>query len=199
MSNLACKYIFLLWCGFSLYVILVIRWTGLGIFLPSTWLCCTCSCRQDDSSEWPQMVLSCATLGSLSVGMPLGSLYCSCGELVSSFGSRDVKNDHIYGTLYIGNSWQGSETPLHESSHHTYCTCLYSCALSIIVMLLYQTCCLVFRSLVACLPLLVHWSSLFAVSSSWKYHSLVLQKIDLRCLQVANNLLDVACSSFGAH
>ena len=106
----------------------------LGVFLSSTWLCCTCSSRQKDSSEldsleWPQMELSCACTGPPSVAVPLGSLYCSCGELGSSFGNRDLKNDHIYGTLYIGNSWKGSETPLCELRHHTYCTCLYSCAL----------------------------------------------------------------------
>ena len=48
------------------------------------------------------------TLELLSGDVPLGFLGCSCGELGSSSGHRDLKNDYIYGTLYIGISWQGS-------------------------------------------------------------------------------------------
>ena len=88
------------------------------------------------------------TLGLLSVDVPLSFLSCPCGELGSSSGNRDLKNDHICGTLYTDNSWQDSETPVCGFSHHTYCTYLYSCVLPCYCNAFYLICHLVFRSLV---------------------------------------------------
>ena len=51
------------------------------------------------------------TLGLLSVDVPLGFLGCSCGELGSSSGNRELRNDHNYGTFYIGTSWAGQLNP----------------------------------------------------------------------------------------
>ena len=120
----------------------------------------------------------------LSVGVPLGSLYCSCGELGSSFGSRDLKNDHIFGILYIGNSWQGSEFPLCELSHHTYCTCLYFVHCSIIVMLLYLTCHL-FSGVLWCVFICLFIDLLFLLC-------LIVGSSILWCLR---RLIWVACGS----
>ena len=131
--------------------------------------------------------------------MPLGSIGCPCGEIGSSSGNRDLKNDYICGTPYIGNSWQGSETPLCELSHHTYCTYLCSGALSYYhnaslpdLSHGFQESCGVIASALS------HWSSLFVVSSSLKFCSLVLQEIDLGHLWVTGNLLNMVCSGFGA-
>ena len=62
--------------------------------------------------------------------MPLVFLVYYCGVLGSSSGKRDVKNDHIYVTLYIGISWQGSETSVCELSHHIFFTYFHSHAQS---------------------------------------------------------------------
>ena len=119
------------------------------------------------------------TLGLLSVGVSLGYLYGSCGEVGSSFGNRDLKNDHIYGTLYIGNFWQVSETPLCELNHHTYCTYLYSCALFCYCNASLPGLLLGFQESCGVLAPAGSLNISFVVSSSWKFHSLVLQKIDL--------------------
>ena len=63
-SNMALRYLFLLWCGFNVYSRLVIRWCGVGNLAPAC-VFCICTCKQKYSllevisPDWLQMESSC--------------------------------------------------------------------------------------------------------------------------------------------
>ena len=174
MSNLTCRYIFLLWCGFCLYARLIIRWTRIESSYPQ--LDCTVfvavgrrtylSLILQSGCNWDYHAY---TVGLLSVDVALGFQCCSYGKLDSSSGNRGLKNDHICGTLYIDNFWQDNETPVCGLSHHTYHGYLYCCVHFSIIVFLCLTCLLVFRIFVVWWSLLIYWFSLMIVSHGWSF------------------------------
>ena len=80
VSNLALRYWFLLWCGFSWQARLVMRWWGVGN-LDSVFVLCIFTCRQNDSSlevrslNWPHMQSSCTYI-------TLACNWCALGFLL---------------------------------------------------------------------------------------------------------------------